>query len=124
MIEDSEKRIEVNLLLEKRKNLIAKPICLKMHHETLEGILDEKFKLLNQSEILNEITSLADLAGILFPLSKQNMGSRIIQKLLSKARQEEISKVFQELKPYFNQLVEDKYGNYVLQKIFTKSLLE
>lgn len=95
MVKDTEKSIEVNLLLEKRKNLIVKPICLKIHREILEGILDEKFRLLNQSEILNEITSLTDLAGILFPLSKQNMGSRIIQKLLNKALQEEISGVFQ-----------------------------
>lgn len=95
MVKDTEKNIEVNLLLEKRKNLIVKPICLKIHREILEGILDEKFRLLNQSEILNEITSLTDLAGILFPLSKQNMGSRIIQKLLNKALQEEISGVFQ-----------------------------
>lgn len=56
-----------------------------MPYQIVDDILDEKFELLNKSDRLNKIQSISELQGILYQLSKQNMGSRIIQKLLCKS---------------------------------------
>jgi hypothetical protein len=55
--------------------------------KTIEEFFDLKFKLLNKSELLSTLETIIDLKGILLPLTKQNMGSRIIQKLLNRANE-------------------------------------
>lgn len=67
-----------------------KPLSIKLPMSILDQFFDFKYKLLNKSDLLNEIECISELKGIIYPLTKQNMGSRIIQKLLSKATQDEI----------------------------------
>ena len=92
--------------------------------KTIDKFFDEKFQLLNKSDLLNTIESIVLLKGILFPLTKQNMGSRIIQKLLNKATACEVDCAIGELRNYVFEMIPDRYGNYVVQKLFKVSNLE
>ena len=87
----------------------------------IEEFFDYRSQLLNKSSTLSEIKHLADLKGLYYPLSQQNMGSRILQKLLKKASFQEIKEMCEELKPEFPKMILDSYGNYVIQKIFSCS---
>lgn len=62
--------------------------------------------------------SLIALKGLIFELSQQNMGSRILQKLLCKASSEEVDSFIHEIYQRINEVIVDKYGNYVIQKLF------
>ena len=52
------------------------------------------------------------------------MGSRIIQKLSGKSSFQSVEKVYKELKPHFEKMIKDRYGNYVFQKILELSHFE
>lgn len=87
----------------------------------IDEFFDYRIQLLSKSPALNEIKSLPELKGLYYPLSQQNMGSRILQKLLKKASPQEIKEMCEELKPEFPHMILDSYGNYVVQKIFACS---
>lgn len=81
--EDSTKCL--NMEVEKVGKFFIKPLSFKLPLSTIDEFFDYKFKLLNKSDLLSSLESISQLKGILHPLSRQNMGSRIIQKLLTKA---------------------------------------
>lgn len=111
----------LNIELQRVGKYFIKPISFKLPRSIIDQFFDYKFKLLNKSDLLNEVKSISELKGILLTLSKENMGSRIIQKLLNRAKESQISSVINELKPHFHDMILDKYGNYVFQKIFQRS---
>lgn len=76
----------LNVELEKIGKFFIKPLSFKLPIAALDQFFDYKLKLLNKSDLLNAVKSISELKGILLPLTKQNMGSRIIQKLLNRAK--------------------------------------
>ena len=119
-----EKKYELFFESEFLKKVLLKPLGLKLPLKAIDNFFDEKLQLLNKSDLLNKIDSIVLLKGILFPLTKQNMGSRIIQKLLAKANESEVDATIQELKKNMFDMIPDRYGNYVVQKLFKISNFE
>lgn len=58
--------------------------------DTIDNFFAYRGQLLSKSPLLNQIKFLHELRGIYHQLSQQNMGSRILQKLIQKASIEEI----------------------------------
>jgi hypothetical protein len=58
----------------------------------------------------------AKIKGYVCSFSKDQDGSRLVQRLLEK--QENIVPIFSEVIPHFDELATDVFGNYVLQKLF------
>jgi Pumilio-family RNA binding repeat len=54
--------------------------------------------------------------GLISSISKDQEGSRFIQKKLDTATREEVESTFQEIKKRLNDLMTDLFGNYVVQK--------
>jgi hypothetical protein len=51
--------------------------------DKLEELLDRRLKLLALGDELSEVRSIMDIEGIIFELSRSNIGSHVCQKLLS-----------------------------------------
>ena len=88
ILQDEELGCQVKCEITEGKYKSLKPLCTKFPISVIEQFYNEKYELMNKSDLLNQIENIGDLKGILYVLTRQNMGSRIIQKLLSKAKQE------------------------------------
>lgn len=66
----------------------------------------------------------ASPANIICAVSKDQEGSRFIQKKLDAATAEEIDFTFQEVKKNIGELITDLFGNYVIQKFLEIGTLE
>jgi mRNA-binding protein PUF3 len=53
-------------------------------------------------------------------MSRDQLGSRYIQGKLETATSQERETVFEEIKPAAVELMEDVYGNYVIQRFFER----
>ncbi len=60
--------------------------------------------------------ALADIAGRCLALAQDQHGSRFIQQQLEVASAADKSQTFEELKPHFQTLMTNVFGNYVVQK--------
>ena len=65
---------------------------------------------------LLELT-LPEVSGHLAALSRDQIGSRVVQAALEGASEEEIEAAFDELKPRLEVLMADQFGNYVVQRM-------
>ena len=61
---------------------------------------------------------LQDIKGYVFEFCHDQHGSRFIQQKLAEARPEEIMAVYEEVEPHVIALMQDVFGNYVIQKCF------
>lgn len=61
---------------------------------------------------------LQDIKGFVFEFCRDQHGSRFIQQKLADASAEEIMAVYEEVEPQAITLMQDVFGNYVIQKCF------
>lgn len=115
---DTDNKFKLIVGIECLQQYWVKVLGFTLGYGAIEEFFEEKLDLLNKSDKLNFVKNLTDLKGIFYQLTKQNMGSRIIQKLLTTASFEEVDQLIMELLPNIPEIVTDKYGNYVVQKIF------
>lgn len=59
-----------------------------------------------------------DIKGYVHDFCRDQHGSRFIQQKLADASPEEIMAVFEEVEPHAISLMQDVFGNYVIQKCF------
>ena len=59
-----------------------------------------------------------DIKGYVHDFCRDQHGSRFIQQKLADALPEEIMAVFEEVQPHAISLMQDVFGNYVIQKCF------
>lgn len=60
--------------------------------------------------------------GQVFSLSTHPYGCRVIQRILEHCMTEQTSPVLEELHQHTEQLLQDQYGNYVIQHVLGKDL--
>ncbi len=75
-------------------------------------------KLMEEFLVNSRDYQLEDLKGHYVEFSKDQSGSRFLQKQLEVVNTDLIQLVFVEVLPVVSDLVIDVYGNYVIQKIF------
>ena len=63
-------------------------------------------------------TMVQDIKGYVHDFCRDQHGSRFIQQKLADALPEEIMAVFEEVQPHAISLMQDVFGNYVIQKCF------
>ena len=61
---------------------------------------------------------LQDIKGFIYEFCRDQHGSRFIQQKLADAPSEELMAVYQEVEPHIIALMQDVFGNYVIQKCF------
>ena len=61
---------------------------------------------------------LQDIKGFVYEFCRDQHGSRFIQQKLAVAPPEELMAVYQEVEPHVIPLMQDVFGNYVIQKCF------
>lgn len=77
---------------------------------------------IQRDQFFDEIQAFAKKRGIVSDgnlvcaISKDQEGSRFIQKKLDTASTEEVNMTFQEISPWISDLIVDLFGNYVVQK--------
>ena len=59
-----------------------------------------------------------DIKGFVYEFCRDQHGSRFIQQKLADASPEELMAVYQEVEPHVIALMQDVFGNYVIQKCF------
>ncbi|CAK9187082.1 unnamed protein product [Ilex paraguariensis] len=64
------------------------------------------------------LTSLEDLKGRLFSVTKDQHGCRFLQQKIEEGNPEEIEIIFSELKGHVCELMIHQFGNYLMQKFF------
>ncbi|KAK7020817.1 ARM repeat-containing protein [Favolaschia claudopus] len=69
--------------------------------------------------LISSFLGTTDIAGHITEFTGDRIGSRFIQTQMETASLEELKGVFQEIAPYSTlQLIQDIYGNHVIQKLF------
>lgn len=69
---------------------------------------------------LDHVDSKITLQGQVFSLSTHPYGCRVIQRILEHCTPEQTSPILEELHQHTEQLLQDQYGNYVIQHVLGK----
>ncbi|KAK6980600.1 armadillo-type protein [Favolaschia claudopus] len=94
-----------------------RPTTSSLRSDTLSSFLMTR-KMQNW-KLKASLTGLLDIAGHITEFSGDRIGSRFIQTQMETASLEELKGVFHEIVPYSTlQLIQDIYGNHVIQKLF------
>lgn len=61
---------------------------------------------------------LQDVKGYVYEFCRDQHGSRYLQQKLAEGSPEELMLLYEELRPHVIALMQDVFGNYVIQKLF------
>lgn len=84
---------------------------------------DTKIHLCYQGKGIDCSVYIPFLQGQVFTLSTHPYGCRVIQRILEHCTGDQTSPVLEELHQHTEQLLQDQYGNYVIQHVLGKILL-
>jgi mRNA-binding protein PUF3 len=98
--------------------MVEAPRAPRDHGQQSEAVMSTKLYDFKQNSKTTKRFELKDIYGYIVEFSGDQHGSRFIQQKLETANSDEKEHVFKELSPDSLQLMQDVFGNYVIQKFF------